>query len=372
MKEINIGRVLIKNRHKRGITQDELANHLGVSKGAVSKWETGSSLPDILLLPQLASYFDISIDELIGYQPQMEQEDIKELYIRLSKDFSVLSFDEVLAECLKIAKKFYACYPLLFELGALLINHTSQASSPEQVEQIMEKALEWFHRVRTEADETNLQKESLLMEAFCLLQLQRPSEVIDILEPVNMQPGSPEPLLASAYRAIGNDQEAKKILQVGIYKEIMTLFNLFPSYLNLCLNDAEQFAETCQRFYKIADVFQMKMLHPGILLGIYITIAQDWMKLNNAEQALDILSQYTELAVSNIYPLHLHGDNFFDLLDEWLDSELVLRSFPPRDETLIRHSMTQALNENPVFLPLAKDSRFQMMVNRLKASEEEK
>ena len=80
----------------------------------------------------------------------------------------------------------------------------------------------------------------------------------------------------------------------------------------------------------------------------------------------------TELAVSNIYPLHLHGDNFFDLLDEWLDSELVLRSFPPRDETLIRHSMTQALNENPVFLPLAKDSRFQMMVNRLKASEEEK
>ena len=302
----------------------------------------------------------------------MEQEDVKKLYIRLSKDFSMLSFEEVLAECLKIAKKFYACYPLLFELGTLLINHTSQASCPEQVEQIIEKALEWFHRVRTEADETNLQKEALLMEAFCLLQLQRPSEVIDILEPVNMQSGSPEPLLASAYRAIGNDQEAKKILQVGIYKEIMTLFNLFPSYLNLCLNDAEQFAETCQRFYKIADVFQMKMLHPGILLGIYITIAQDWMKLNNAEQALDILSQYTELAVSNIYPLHLHGDNFFDLLDEWLDSELVLRSFPPRDETLIRHSMTQALNENPVFLPLAKDSRFQMMVNRLKASEEEK
>lgn len=46
MKEINIGRVLIKNRHKRGITQDELATHLGVSKGAVSKWETGQCPPD--------------------------------------------------------------------------------------------------------------------------------------------------------------------------------------------------------------------------------------------------------------------------------------------------------------------------------------
>ena len=116
----------------------------------------------------------------------------------------------------------------------------------------------------------------------------------------------------------------------------------------------------------------MKTLHPGILLGVYITIAQGWLALGDTEQALDILTQYTDLAVSDIYPLHLHGDDFFDLLDEWFDSELVLRSFPPRDETLIRHSMTQALNENPVFLPLAKDSRFQMMVNRLKASEEEK
>jgi len=50
MKEINIGRVLIKNRHKRGITQDELANHLGVSKGAVSKWETGVFQSGIICL----------------------------------------------------------------------------------------------------------------------------------------------------------------------------------------------------------------------------------------------------------------------------------------------------------------------------------
>ena len=323
-------------------------------------------------MPQLASYFDISVDELIGYQPQMEKEDIQKLYIRLSKDFSVLPFDEVLAECLEIIKKYYSCYPLLFQLGSLLVNHTAQAANPEQTTQIMEKALECFHRVRSEADEPNLQKEALLMEAFCLLQLQRPSEVIDILEPTEMQSGSPEPLLASAYRATGNDQEAKKILQAGIYKEIMILFDLFPSYLNLCLNDAEQFAEACQRFYQIADTFQMKTLHPGILLGVYITIAQGWLALGNTEQALDILTQYTDLAVSDIYPLHLHGDNFFNLLDEWFDSELMLGSFPPRDETLIRHSMTQALSENPVFLPLAENPRFQVMVNRLRANEEGK
>lgn len=372
MKEINLGRILIENRHKRGITQEELAAHIGVSKGAVSKWETGSSLPDISLLPQLASYFDISIDELMGYQSQMEKEDIKKLYIRLSKDFSVLPFDEVLAECLEIAKKYYSCYPLLFELGTLLINHASQTSNPDEVMQITEKALEWYHRVRLETDEANLQKEALLMEAFCLLQLQRPSKVIDILEPDEIQTGSPEPLLASAYQMIGNNREAKRILQVGIYKNIMILFNLFSAYLNLCQNDEEQFTVACQRFHQIVNTFQMKTLHPGILLGIYITIAHGFMTLENTEQALNVLEQYTNLAVSDIYPLHLHGDNFFNLLDEWFDNELALGPFPPRDEALIRHSMTQALSEDPIFLPLAEDSRFQVMVNRLKANEEEK
>ena len=43
MREMNLGRILIENRRKRGITQDEPAAHMGVSKGAVSKWETGVS-----------------------------------------------------------------------------------------------------------------------------------------------------------------------------------------------------------------------------------------------------------------------------------------------------------------------------------------
>lgn len=66
MKEINIGRVLIKNRHKRGITQDELANHLGVSKGAVSKWETGKCLPDAALFDDICILLNITLNEFFA------------------------------------------------------------------------------------------------------------------------------------------------------------------------------------------------------------------------------------------------------------------------------------------------------------------
>ncbi|MHC1772911.1 MAG: helix-turn-helix domain-containing protein [Flexilinea sp.] len=71
MKEINIANVLVNKRKEKGITQDELANYIGVSKASVSKWETGQSYPDVTFLPQLAAYFNISIDDLMDYKPQM-------------------------------------------------------------------------------------------------------------------------------------------------------------------------------------------------------------------------------------------------------------------------------------------------------------
>lgn len=104
MKEISIHKIIADKRKEKGITQEELAAYIGITKASVSKWETGQSYPDITFLPLLASYFNISIDELISYKPQMEQEDIKELYHRLAEAFSEKSFDEVMMECRKIIK----------------------------------------------------------------------------------------------------------------------------------------------------------------------------------------------------------------------------------------------------------------------------
>lgn len=113
IKDINISKIIANHRREKGLTQDQLAAYMGVSKASVSKWETGQSYPDITFLPQLATYFNISIDTLMGYTPQLTKEDIRNLYHRLSSDFSKKSFEEVLKECREIIKKYYSCFPLL-------------------------------------------------------------------------------------------------------------------------------------------------------------------------------------------------------------------------------------------------------------------
>lgn len=59
-----IGSNIAALRHKSCMTQSELAAMLHVSNKAVSKWETGHSLPDITLLPQIAKIFNVSIDQI--------------------------------------------------------------------------------------------------------------------------------------------------------------------------------------------------------------------------------------------------------------------------------------------------------------------
>lgn len=65
--EIKLGENIRRLRRERGYTQEQLAEALGVSTGAVHKWETGRAVPEIGLLVDLAEFFETSVDALLGY-----------------------------------------------------------------------------------------------------------------------------------------------------------------------------------------------------------------------------------------------------------------------------------------------------------------
>ena len=68
--EQTLGKRIVEHRKRLGLTQDALAEQLGVTAQAVSKWENDQSCPDITMLPKLADIFGITTDDLLGRTTQ--------------------------------------------------------------------------------------------------------------------------------------------------------------------------------------------------------------------------------------------------------------------------------------------------------------
>ena len=93
MMNTTLGQRIAALRRERSLKQDELAEQLGVSPQAVSKWENDQTCPDISLLPLLAKILGVSVDELLSGKtesipavrilPENERKDIKDMMLRV-------------------------------------------------------------------------------------------------------------------------------------------------------------------------------------------------------------------------------------------------------------------------------------------------
>lgn len=81
MDQKKIGNLLKKLRSEKGLTQEQFAEILNVSNRTVSRWETGSNMPDISLLVEIADFYDISIPEIINGERKSGKmnEEVKEV-----------------------------------------------------------------------------------------------------------------------------------------------------------------------------------------------------------------------------------------------------------------------------------------------------
>lgn len=113
---IKIGAIIKRLRTEKNTTQETLAAALGVTPQAVSRWESECCYPDMELLPALADYFSVSVDELIGYNLSDREADIK----RVRRQMERLSETGTDEEQLSFARNAYARYPYLPDVKVYL------------------------------------------------------------------------------------------------------------------------------------------------------------------------------------------------------------------------------------------------------------
>ena len=125
--QLDLGQKIRELRRRDGRTQEALAEAIGVTSQAVSRWEANGGYPDMEMIPSIANYFGITIDELFGYHNDRESK--IDTIISKIESFGIKSRgdDEWVDECLAILREGLAEFPQNERLLITLADTLSEA-----------------------------------------------------------------------------------------------------------------------------------------------------------------------------------------------------------------------------------------------------
>jgi transcriptional regulator with XRE-family HTH domain len=360
---------IVRMRRERKLTQEQLADFIGVTKASVSKWETGQTMPDIILLPQLAGFFDVTVDELIGYRPQMSKDQIRKLYQEFSKLFASRPFLEVMEQLQTYIRRYYSCYPFLFQAGILLLNHYMLSGGKEKQQEVLNYISRLCVHIEEDCRDVGLCNEAVVLRAMADLQSGRILEVMDALEEMtkpyrlSRQSGA---VLSQAYILQGEVNRADSLIQGGMYSDIMSLVGNATLFLALHADDLRICEETVARIETVAEVYELSKLNPNSMAVFEYQAAQCYGMHGRKEEALCHAKKYVSclLELLSRDRMELHGDWYFDGLEEWFE-ETDNGTNAPRHRKLVVEDVRESFS-HPAFDSLEGDPVFERLKKRLK------
>lgn len=124
--QLNLGQKIRELRQRDGRTQETLAEAIGVTSQAVSRWEANGGYPDMEMIPSIAHYFGVSIDELFGYNNERSQK-INMLVEKIENmNFQNNGVDINIGECISFARNALIEFPgnekIMLCLASVLYN----------------------------------------------------------------------------------------------------------------------------------------------------------------------------------------------------------------------------------------------------------
>ena len=158
---MDIGVVIKKYRKEAGMTQEEMANRLGVTTPAVNKWENSNSKPDIELLAPIARLFDISLDTLLSFHEYLSDTEIEEIIRKMDRMFSEEGYEKTYEWALRLIKEYPNCNMLIWQAAVMLDARriTDKCTNPEKYDKQINA---WYElALHDENEEKSLLKEKL-------------------------------------------------------------------------------------------------------------------------------------------------------------------------------------------------------------------
>lgn len=369
MDSLRIADNIVRLRRQKQITQEQLADFVGVTKASVSKWETGLSHPDIMMLPRLASFFGVTVDELLGYRPYLTKEQIQKLYQDFAADFASRPFEEVMEKTQTYVRQYYSCYPFLFQVCALWLNHYTLTDDPQRQTEILNAVLRLCGHIRKDCKDIKINSDTIFLQSLAFLQLGRAQDVICSLEEISDPSGilsQSRPLLVQAYMMSGDQDKAERFTQAFLYNDVMSLIEDAVCYLSVRSQTLAVCEETIARVRQVAEAYRIAKLNPNAMASFEYQAMLCYLTHGEKQEALSCAGRFVKCLQELFAPDHilLHGDAYFDRMDEWF-CESANGCAAPRSRLTVLKDIRHYFDA-PVFAALENEPEFKRLKKILK------
>lgn len=253
--ELHFSEMIKQLRKEHGLTQEQLAEALGVTTGAVYKWENGLAMPEIKMLVELADFFEISVDFLLDYEVQKGGVDTTINRIRTLRN------ERKLLESAREAEKALQKYPNHFKV-------------------IYQASLTYYYLMITQDDEKAARRCIELLERACQLFDQNPYENVTLAE---LQEN-----IATCYIGLKQyDKSIELLKKLNTNNSQSAMIGLILA--QFCHKPEEALPYLSDGFYSIL----------ATLMRITVGFAQSYIQLARYDKALEIV-QWTYNAAKGL------------------------------------------------------------------------
>ena len=257
---LNMSETIRKRRRELGMTQEQLAQRLGVSGPAVSKWEQGASYPDVTLLPALARALHTDMNALTGFVRAPDQAQIAQMLARVNETAKAEGIEAGMALARDLLAEYPDCGALLFGLAATLDGRMIMAGmTGEERAPYAAETNDWYTRAADSDDpEARLAASHLL--AAAALNRGNPGAAEEMLSRLPEEREGPAasrwPLDLRLMLAKGERQEALRFLQSKLLMRAADMQQMLLSLVQLAAEAgdtgrAQALADTTQAFVQL-------------------------------------------------------------------------------------------------------------------------
>lgn len=375
--DTRINKTLARLRSESGLTQEEVATHLGITKAAVSKWECGQSMPDISLLPAIADLYSTSIDDLFGRVPEPDKESINATFqtalALLGEDYNV-----GIGYVRQQVRENWTCCELLRMMGVALFAQIpklpgfNDGSLEGESLQCADEAERIIRRViELSPSEAGVSAE-LPSLVRILLWTNREYEAEKLLDGyARKEPNLQAALLAQLHCEAGRNEEALTVLQRSLLISLLEAQSAMAAMVPMV--DDSRLAELADLAVALQPDKTFVSIFPTLMPAIRLQQAKNLVRTAPADavfQALDAFANALDEACATMSnPVN---PGIFDKVEDmlWDDADDEVASVRNESVAELRTAYVSVLESDRLWDSLRDDARFCQVIARISGSPE--